>query len=67
MAQVPFALEGLLGSKYLPLIHVLLQLELYHGLVLNLVIAVVVDLVEMVLSTVASLVHLITAVVHRQP
>jgi len=67
MAQVPFALEGLLGSMYLPLIHVLLQLELYHGLVLNLVIAVVVDLVEMVLSKVASLVHLSTAVVHHLP
>ena len=64
---MPFALEVILGSMYLPLIRVLLQLELYRGLVLNLLIAVVVDLVEMVLSMVASLVHLSTAVVHRQP
>ena len=56
-----------LGSAPRPLIHVLLQLELYHDLVLNLVIAVMVDLVGLVLGKVASLVHLSTAVVHRLP
>ena len=64
MALVPWEF---LGSEHLPQIHVLLQLELYHDLVLNLVIAVMVDLVELVLGKVASLVHLSTAVVHRLP
>jgi hypothetical protein len=64
MALVPWEF---LDSAPLPLIHVLLLLELYHDLVLNLVIAVMVDLVELVLGKVASLVHLSTAVVHRLP
>ena len=65
--KMALVLLEFLGLAHQPLIHVLLQLELYHDLVSNLVIAVMVDLVEMVLGKVASLVHLSTAVVHRLP
>ena len=61
------ALVLFLGSAYQRLIHVLPQSGLHHVLELNLVLAVLEDLVEVVLGTAVSLMHLSTVVAPRLP